>query len=180
MTDRIAPNHGQDPAELLAVVYDELRRQAASYLERERVGHTLQPTALVHEAYMKLTQSGNVHFRDSAHFRAMAAQSMRQVLVDYARKRHASKRGGDAMRLALDDQTPSIRTDDGVDVLALHEALDQLSALDNRKARIVELRFFGGLTCHQVAETLDVSYRTVESDWFMARAWLRSQLSGVA
>lgn len=169
---------GADPAEMLAVVYQELRRQAAAFLQRERPGHTLQPTALVHEAYLKLLRSGHRHFRDSAHFRATAARSMRQILVDSARRRSAAKRGGEATRIAIHEEIAPADAAAGVDVLALHEALDELADLDTRKARIVELRFFGGLTCGEVAEALAVSHRTVESDWFMARAWLRSRLTG--
>lgn len=167
----------QTPAEHLALVYDELRAQAAAFLDRERVGHTLQATALVHEAYVKLVKNGAMHFRDSAHFRAVAAQSMRQILVDHARARNASVRQGNRLRLTLADQTPLMAATDGVDVLSLHESINDLSRLDSRKAQVVELRFFGGLTCTEVAEVLSVSIKTVEADWSMARAWLRARLT---
>lgn len=170
-------DRSQTPAEHLALVYDELRAQAAAFLDRERAGHTLQATALVHEAYVKLVKNGAMHFRDSSHFRAVAAQSMRQILVDHARGRNASIRQGNRLRLTLADQTPLMAATDGVDVLSLHESLNDLSQLDARKAQVVEFRFFGGLTCTEVAEVLSVSVKTVEADWSMARAWLRARLT---
>lgn len=155
-------------------VIAELRSLAGRYLAGERHGHTLQPTALVHEAFVRLAGSAGVP-ADRSEFIALAATSMRRVLVDYARARKASKRGGDRQRVALDPaQAPGERAD--VDLLSLDEALTKLAALDPRQARIVELRFFGGLGVEAAAQVMGVSARTVEADWRMARAWLRREL----
>ena len=163
-------------AGLTAMVYDELRALAAAYLRHERAGHSLQPTALVHEAFLKLIDSSGVQATDRRHFFAIAANTMRRVLVEHARTKGAAKRGGGQRRVSL----TGIQTagpDAGVEIVALDEALQKLAALDERQARIVELRFFGGLSVDEVAELLGVSKRTVEGDWTMARAWLLRELS---
>jgi RNA polymerase sigma factor (TIGR02999 family) len=162
--------------ELLPLVYAELRRVAAGYMRRERPGHTLQATALVHEAYIQLVDQTRVTWRNRAHFFAVAAQIMRRILVDHARAHRAQKRGGDARKLTLEE---AIGVFGGRDVAleALDDALSTLCQLDPRQGRIVELRFFGGLTIDETAEVLGVSAPTVEREWRMARAWLHSQLS---
>jgi RNA polymerase sigma-70 factor (ECF subfamily) len=162
-------------AELFELVYGQLQRLAQGIVRHERPGHTLQATALLHEAWMKLVDLKRAAPRDRAHFMAIAARSMRQILVDHARRKGADKRGGDWGRVTLDGALAHLegRT---VDVLALEDALERLAAQDARKARVVELRFYGGLTVPEVAEALGVSARTVEGDWFMARAWLRREL----
>ena len=162
-------------AALFAGLYDELRGLAERYLNSERKGHTLQPTALVHEAYLRLAAAGGERV-DPVHFRALAARVMRHVLVDHAVAKRAEKRGGGCNVASLDRDTPdSIGTD--LDVEALDEALHRLAGLDGRKARVVELRFFGGLTSEESARELEISLSTVEADWRMAKAWLRSELS---
>jgi RNA polymerase sigma-70 factor (ECF subfamily) len=162
---------------LMEVVYPELRRLAASYLKAQRPDHTLEPTALVHEAFLKLIDQTSSEFTGRAHFFAVAATAMRHILIDHARAQQAEKRGGGWTRISLhDDVSPS----DGsiVDVIALDDALRTLAELDERQAKIVELRFFGGLTVDEVGEVLSVSRSTVEEDWRMARAWLSRRLSG--
>jgi RNA polymerase sigma factor (TIGR02999 family) len=157
-------------------IYAELRSLAAGYLRGERPGHTLQPTALVHEAFLRLgSLSGCAE--SPARFKALAARTMRNVLVDHARRRAAAKRGGERQRVTLDEGLAFLARGE-LDVLALHEALERFAALDERAARVVELRFFGGLTEPEAAEALGVSLRTVEGDWRMARAWLREALEG--
>ena len=161
---------------LLPMVYDELRALAGSYLHAERPGHTLQPTALVHEAYLRLVDETSVDWNGRTHFFALAARAMRRILVDEARKRHSVKRGGDLKRITFSAEgTPAEAQ--LVDVLALEEALTRLGALDERANRVVELRFFAGLRVEETAHVLGVSARTVEADWRMARAWLSRQLT---
>jgi RNA polymerase sigma factor (TIGR02999 family) len=162
---------------LLPRVYDELRRLARAYLARERPGHTLQPTALVHEAYLRLVDQTRVDWQNRAHFFAIAATSMRRILVSHARRRHAAKRGGAALTLTLDEGLAAAGERD-VDLVALDEALAALERLDPRQARIVELRFFAGLTIEETATALEVSPATVKLDWKLARAWLFRELSG--
>lgn len=157
------------------MVYDELRALAESCLQRERHGHTLQATALVHEAYLRLIKQEEVEWRNRAHFFAIAAQAIRRILVDHARGRQRAKRGGDRERVTLDEDV-AITPDRDLDVVELDEALEKLAQLNQRQARIVELRFFGGLALREVAEVLGVSPRTVDGDWCMARAWLRREL----
>ena len=160
---------------LLPLVYDELRLLADGFFQRERVGHTLQPTALVHEAYARLVKQTRVEWKGRAHFLAVAAQAMRRILINYAERRRAAKRGGAWHRITLNDSdTPAPVPD--VDLLALDEALAGLEKLDERQCRVVELRFFGGLTVEETAEALGVSNRTVELDWRMARSWLYKTL----
>lgn len=160
---------------LIPLVYDELHRRASQSMRQERANHTLQPTALVHEVYLKLVQQREANFKNRTHFYAIAAQLMRRILTDHARARLSAKRGG-----LVDDiiqfDPPVIRTDHPAGMLALNDALDKLSVLDARQERIVELRFFGGLTVEETAEALSISIRTVEREWTMARAWLYARL----
>jgi RNA polymerase sigma factor (TIGR02999 family) len=163
-------------AQLIPQVYGELRRLAARYMRSERGNHTLQPTALVNEAYTLLVQQPQVTWQSRAHFFATASQLMRHILVDYARRRRAGKRGGVQHQVTLSDAV--LRSDDRtIDVLVLNEALEHLTQLDVRQSRIVELHFFGGLNFDEIAVVLDVSARTVKRDWSMARAWLKTELS---
>jgi len=161
---------------LLAAVYDELHRQAGRAMRREGDDHTLQATALVHEAYLRLVDQRHVDWRNRAHFFAIAAQAMRRVLVDHARGRLAAKRGGAVQHVTLSDVAAGSTDDDALDVLALHDALERLAALDADQARIVELRYFGGMSIEETADALDVSTATVKRDWAVARAWLRREL----
>jgi len=162
--------------QMLPVVYDELHRLAASYLARERSDHTLQPTALVHEAFLRLIDQREVDWRNRAQFLGVAASLMRRILVNHARDRMVAKRGGDRERVSLSlVDTPSEEKD--VDLVALEDALERLAAIDERKARVVELRFYGGLTTDEVGEVLAVSRATVEREWSFARAWLFDALS---
>ena len=167
------------PEVLMPQVYGELRRLAANYLRRERPGQTLQATALVHEAFLRLNAEKNQPWKNRTHFLAIAALSMRQILVQRARARHAEKRGGDAQRITLDEsalaEVPATEPA-GVDVLALDAALDRLAALDQQQAKIVELRYFGGLTIEEVAEAVEISPATVKRHWTLARAWLKREL----
>jgi RNA polymerase sigma factor (TIGR02999 family) len=163
--------------QLVPLVFDELRRLAHSYLRRERAEHTLQPTALVNEAYLRLADQRRVNWQSRAHFFGIAANLMRQILVDHARQRAAEKRGGaDLQRLSL-TQAERVVNHEDVDVLALNEALERLNGFDEQQARIVELKFFAGLTIEETAEVLNVSHATVERDWKLARAWLKRELS---
>ncbi len=166
------------PAEerLFADVYAELHLLAARYLRRERKDHTLQPTALVHEAYLKLVGHARADWHGRAHFLAVAAQAMRQILVDHARRHNAAKRLGKRHRIALDDNL-FVESSREVDLLALEDALTRLAKLDLRQARMIELRFFGGLDVAEVAKVLGMSKRSVEREWTMVRAWLRRELS---
>lgn len=168
---------GDDSAvnRLMPLVYDELRALAESYLQTERPDHTLQATALVHEAYVRLIKQEDVEWQNRAHFFAVAAQAIRRILVDHARGHQRAKRGGDRQRVCLDEDEV-ITEERGLDLLALDEAMEKLAGLNERQSRIVELRFFGGLTAKEVAEVLGVSSRTVDGDWGMARAWLRREL----
>jgi RNA polymerase sigma factor (TIGR02999 family) len=164
--------------ELMLLVYDDLRRRARAYMGRERRGHTLQPTALVHEAYMKLVDQSQVNWRGRTHFFAIGAQAMRRILIDHARGVGREKRGGEWQRVTLSAPLKSSEGDlDLADLLNLDRALEKLGSLDRRQAKIVELRFFAGLKMSEVAEILGVSKRTVEDDWVHARAWLKHELS---
>ena len=160
---------------LVPLVYDELRKVAARRLRRQRSGHTLQTTALVNEAYLRLIDARRVNWQNRTHFLAMSARLMRRVLVDYARTKRADKRGGDVIRVTLSEATD--RADDiAEDVIALNDALETLEKIDPRKGRIVEFRFFAGLTVEETAAVLDVSPQTVARDWTFAKAWLRREL----
>lgn len=160
---------------LLPLVYDELRRLAAHYLRGERPGHTLQPTALVHEAWFKLVDQRDVRWQNRAHFLGVAAQQMRRILVDHARGHNRHKRGGDQVRLPLDDAR-DVPEERDVDLVRLDDALRDLAAIDPQQSRVVELRYFGGLTIEETAEAIGVSPATVKRDWAMARAWLHRAL----
>jgi RNA polymerase sigma-70 factor (ECF subfamily) len=162
---------------LMPVVYDELRRLAGNYLRRERAGHTLQPTALVNEAYMRLVDQRQARWQNRAQFFGVAAQLMRRILVDHARVRQAQKRGGSEQEQLSLSEAERLGEKPDIDLLALHEALNELALIDEQQARIVELRFFGGLTIEETAEVLGISHATVERDWTLARAWLRRELS---
>jgi RNA polymerase sigma-70 factor, ECF subfamily len=163
---------------LMPMVYDELRALAQSYLTQERRDHTLQATALVHEAYMRLVKQTEVEWKSRAHFFAVAAQAIRRILVDHARTHDRLKRGGDLQQVRLSEDAAILKGRDP-DLLALDEALAKLAELHARQAQIVELRFFGGLTLKEIADYLGVSPRTVDDDWHMARAWLRRALREV-
>ena len=158
--------------ELMPLVYEELRRLAHQCIRRERPGHTLQTSALLNEAYLRLIDQKNINWQDRAHFFGIAARLMRQVLVDYARKRRYAKRGGDAHRVPL-DEAMIVSEERAADVVALDEALKLLAEIDPRQSQIVELRFFGGLSIDETAEVLAVSPGTVMRDWTLAKAWLR-------
>jgi len=164
---------------MLPLVYDELRRLAAGYLRRERVGHTLQPTALVHEAYVRLIDQRQVDWANRAQFIGLAAVMMRRILVNHARDRVAEKRGAGAEHVPLTVAGDPMGAPE-VDLLDLHDALERLAELDRRKSEIVELKFFGGLTIEEIAETVQVSRATVEREWKFARAWLFNAISGAS
>ena len=177
-TGILAAASAGDPAaadRLLPLVYDELRAQAARYLQSERPDHTLQATALVHEAYLRLIDQTRVQWKDRVHFFAMAAVMMRRVLVNHAKARHAAKRGGAGLRLTLDDSAAAGVGRD-IDLVALDEALQRLSALDPQQARLVELRFFAGLTAAEAAGVMGISERTLHREWAVAKAWLHAEL----
>jgi RNA polymerase sigma factor (TIGR02999 family) len=160
---------------LMTLVYDEMRKLAASYLRQQRSDHTLQPTALVHEAYMKLIDVSDVNWQDRAHFFAVAAQTMRHILIDHARAIATDKRGGDLHKIELDEAI-SFSKEQNVDLIELDEALQLLAIQDEQQSKIVELRFFGGLTIEETAEVLKISPATIKRDWAIARAWLFRQL----
>jgi RNA polymerase sigma-70 factor (ECF subfamily) len=159
----------------MPVVYAELKQLAAGYLRAERVDHTLQTTGLVHEAYLKLVDQNRTTWKNRSHFFGIAAQAMRRILVDHARKRRATKRDG-GRPVTLDDEVAGIPTDTD-EVLAVDEALERLAALDPRQARIVELRYFAGFSIEQTAEAMEISPATVKRDWISAKAWLQRELS---
>ena len=163
---------------LMPIVYAELHRQAASYLRRERVGHTLQATALINEVYLKLIDQRELNWKNRAHFFGIAAQAMRRILVDHARARHRNKRGGNAENLPLEMAEFAVSEESTVDLIALDEALTRLAQLDERQSRIVELRFFSGLSVEETAEALGISKATVKNEWRTAKAWLFQELNG--
>jgi RNA polymerase sigma factor (TIGR02999 family) len=160
---------------LTPLVYDELRRLAARYLRQERHGHTLQSTALVHEAYLKLVGQNNVRWQNRAHFFGIAAQMIRRILVDYARARSADKRGSGAEKLSLDEAI-ALPGGPDLDLVALDDALEGLATIDPRQSRLVELRFFAGLTLEETAEVLQMSLATAKRDWVSAKAWLSREI----
>jgi RNA polymerase sigma factor (TIGR02999 family) len=179
LLDRASAGDPKATSELMPLVYNELRRLAASYLRRERPGQTLQATALVHEAYVRLIGEKAHHWQNRTHFLAIAALSMRQILVQRARARKAAKRGGDPERITLDEgliAAPRQNAGDEIDLVALDAALEKLAALNQRQAKIVELRYFGGLSVEEAGEVLDISPATVKRDWTLARAWLKREL----
>ncbi len=164
--------------QLIPLVYDELRRQAARYLRRERPGHTLQTTALIHETYLKLVGQKNVDWQNRAHFYGIAAQAMKRILVDHARARHREKRGGAAENLPLDEARFVAAGQEKVDLIAMDEALTRLAQFDPQQARLVELKFFAGLSIEDIAETLRLSPATVKREWRSAKAWLYQEIAG--
>jgi RNA polymerase sigma factor (TIGR02999 family) len=169
---------GGDPAalnQLVPIVYAELHRQAQRYLHRENPGHTLQTTALVHEAYLRLVDQRVAHWQNRAQFFGVAAQQMRRILVDYARRHQAAKRGGSAIQVPLEEDAIAAGESD-VDLAALDDALTRLAVLDPRQARVVELRYFTGLGIEETAEALGISPATVKREWAIARAWLKREL----
>ena len=163
--------------QMLPLVYDELHRQAHRYLRRERANHTLQTTALINEAYLKLVDQRVVQWQNRAHFFGIAAQAMRRILVDYAKHRNREKRGGAAADLPLDEAMLIAATGQNIDLLALDAALTRLAAIDEQQARVVELKYFSGLSIEETAEVVGVSPATVKRDWQMAKAWLRHEMS---
>jgi RNA polymerase sigma factor (TIGR02999 family) len=162
--------------QLMPLVYDELHRLAGAYLRRERREHILQPTALVNEAYLKLVRQQNIQWQNRAQFFGVAAQLMRRILVDHARANNADKRGGDQVNVSLEN-IGAFGTQPTTDVLALHDVLNRLAEIDPDQSRIVELRFFGGLTIIEAAEVMQVSHSTVEREWKIAKAWLKRELT---
>lgn len=172
-------NNGDEAAleQLMPLVYGELRRMARRYMRQQSPGHTFQTTELIHEAYLKLARQESQNYQNRAHFFGIAAQAMRHILVDYARARHSRKRGGWQERVTLDDSfgSASAASDD---ILRLDEALTNLAAIDSRKSRVVELKYFGGMTNEEVATALGVSPETVKRDWRFSRTWLLRELSG--
>ena len=162
---------------LMPLVYDELRRLAHQHMRREKPGHTLQTSALVNEAYVRLVDQGEIQWKGRAHFFGIAARLMRQILVDRARRRNFAKRGGGAIRVSLNEAT-TVAQEQSASMIALDDALKNLEKTDQRKSRIVELRVFGGMSIEETAEVLKVSPGTVMRDWTFARAWLRNEMSG--
>jgi len=174
----IAWNQGDQEArdKLMPFVYSELRRLARSYLRRERPDHTLQPTALVHEAYLRLIDQSRVNWQNRAHFFGAAARLMRQILINHAEARRAAKRGGEAERISLND-VDHFAVEQEIDLIALNEALKNLERIDPSQGQVVELRYFSGLTIEEIAEVMGVAPATVKREWSTARAWLRRELS---
>lgn len=171
-------NNGDEKAQerLLNFVYDELKRHARYLMSRERSDHTLQPTALVHEAFLKLGNGANVRWKDSSHFYGIASRVMRQILVDHARLHAANKRGNNPIRISADDiEIPAHER--ASSIIAIDEVLNRLAAIDERQARVVEMRFFGGMTNLEISKTLDISERTVAREWQTAKMWLYRELS---
>jgi RNA polymerase sigma factor (TIGR02999 family) len=162
--------------DLMPLVYKELRRQASRYLRRERANHTLQPTALINEAYLKLINQRDVKWQNRAHFFAIAAQAMRRILTDYARERKREKRGGAVEDLPIEEAFAIVSREKSVDLVALDEALNKLATFDDRQAKVVELRYFSGLSIDETAEVLNVSNVTIRRDWNMAKAWLHQEI----
>ena len=165
------------PDEVFPLVYDELHRRAHSYLRRERLGHTLQTTALIHETYLKLREQHNFEWESRAHFFAICATLMRRILVDYAKTKHRAKRGGGAVHVPVEGLMLSASKTDGIDLLALDDALTRLAKLDPQQARIVELRFFSGFSIEDTAAVLGISPSSVKREWRAAKAWLRHELT---
>jgi len=179
VTDLLQAWGNGDPSaleKLTPLVYNELHRLARAYMNREQPGHVLQTTALVNEAFLRLVNCKDSNWQNRSHFFGIAAQLMRQILVDFARARRSMKRGGTALRLELEDAIP-VEADWDVDLIALDDALQSLLALDSRKSQIVELRFFGGLSVEETADVLKLSPRTVAREWSLARAWLHRELN---
>ena len=176
LLQRMGASGGEGLDQLLDVVYAELRRQAARYLRRERKNHTLQPTALVNEAFMKLVDQRSVQWQNRAHFFGVAAQAMRRIVIDHARTRQRVKRGGVQEAVTLDEAMIAAESR-SIDVLALDQAVNRLAVLDERQAKIVELRYFAGLSVEETAEVTALSPATIKREWAMARAWLHAELT---
>jgi RNA polymerase sigma-70 factor (ECF subfamily) len=174
LLDSSTGDEAADAQQLVPLVYDELRGIAQRYFRQERPDHTLQPTAIVHEAYLRLVDESRVDWQGRTHFRAVCAKVMRRVLIDYARARSRDRRGGGDKPILLDSVVAQLHLE-RVGAIELSDALDRLAQLDERQAQIVELRFYGGLTVDEVAKTLDLSKRTVEGEWTHAKAWLKAQ-----
>ncbi|MBI4746948.1 MAG: sigma-70 family RNA polymerase sigma factor [Acidobacteria bacterium] len=172
-------NRGDQAAldQLMPLVYNELRQMARRYMSGQPTGHTLQTTALIHEAYLKLAGQSDVHWQNRSHFFAVAATAMRHILVNYALARKTEKRGGDFQKVSL-DQAALVSSERYAELVALDEALTRLAAFDERKSRIVELRYFGGMSLEETAEVLKISVETVKRDWRVAKLWLLSELKG--
>lgn len=163
--------------ELVPLVYMELRKQAARYMRRERPGHTLQTTALIHETYLKLVDQRQTDWKNRAHFFGISSKIMRRILLDHARSKGSEKRGGGAINLSLEDGAAAAQEPKSVDLIALDEALDRLATIDEQQARIVELKYFSGLSLNETAEVMKVSRTTVANNWNVARAWLYRELT---
>ncbi len=176
MLEDIGQGDSRAADRLLPLVYDELRLIARNHLAHERPDHTLQATALVHEAYLRLVDSDSIRARSRAHFFALAAQAIRRILVDHARHANSIRKGGGVQRISL-DQSPPVTVDSNVDMLELDDAMHKLAEVEPRYAQIIELRFFGGMRFGEIAELLDVSQRTIEREWRTARAWLYRNLA---
>ena len=172
----VASGRREHVDQLMAAIYDDMRRLAQTHLAAERANHTLQPTALVHEAYLKLVNQHSANWSDRLHFFSVASQIIRRILIDHARERKALKRGGSQRPISISMTDVALPSRD-LDLVALDEALEELAAIDPRQARIVELRFFGGCTVDEIAQLLDVGRRTVDRDWMAARTWLYCRLS---
>lgn len=174
-------SHGDDAAlaKLTPLIYEELRRVAHHHMDGQRVDHTLQTTALVHEAYLRLADQTHPSWNNRAHFFAVAARAMRQILVNYAESYRAQKRGGGALKVELDEEA-IVSPAQSKEIIELHEALERLAVLDARKARVVELKYFGGLNHEEIAEVMKISRITVRRDWIFAKAWLHSELGNAA
>lgn len=177
LLDRAGRGDRVATAELFPLVYDELRKLSEHFLAGEAAGHTLQPTALVHEAYIRLVGPGDMTWENRRHFFGAAAKAIRRILTDHARAKHRMKRGGDHKRLSLDDVTPSV-SDGEIDFVGLDEALAKLATMDPQMANLVELKFFAGLSVEDIARSMGVSESTVARDWRFARAWLHRALEG--
>ena len=177
--DRLCEGDANAAERLMPLVYEELRALAQTFLRQQRPGHTLQPTALVHEAYLKLVGTSATRWEGRAHFMAVAARAMRQILINHARGRGAEKRGGDRAQITLDRVLAAVESDI-VDIVALEDAMLRLGELNERQSRVVELRIYGGLTIEEAALVLHVGPTTVKADWQMARPWLKRQLAGSA
>ena len=177
---RLKKGDPEAPGQLIPLVIDELHRLASHYMRNERVGHTLQPTALVNEAYLRMIGYRSLDWQSRSHFIGVAASIMRQVLTDYARRRLAAKRGSDAEDVPLADLKDSLSVEQSEELLALNEALDRLKKMNSRHSQIVEMRYFGGLSIEETAEALGISPITVKRDWALARAWLCAELKGKA
>jgi len=175
---RWSQGDGAALAELTPLVYEELRRLAHHFMDGQRTDHTLQTTALVNEAYLRLADQTNPHWQNRAHFFAVAARAMRQILVSYARSQRSQKRGGGALMVELDEGA-IVSPEESKEIVELHEALERLATLDSRKAQVVELKYFGGLNYDEMAEVLKISRVTVRRDWDFARAWLHTELHNV-